>query len=179
MEALFYFWQQFFSQPAKKPQGQAHQPRQLPGRIGPELPQGPQQRRRRQQIQQHPRPGSQQQIQLRLAAAYPGQGPQGPQQAQQGEQPVGGVGQPRPSAPQHPQQIVYQPPGSAQGHRRAQGGQLGHDVVFHGPGVSPAAGSARSLAGPAAPHRSGPRCARPHGAPRRPGSASRCAALGR
>ena len=65
MEALFYFWQQFFSQPAKKPQGQAHQPRQLSGRIGPEPPQGPQQRRRRQQIQQHPRPGSQQQIQLR------------------------------------------------------------------------------------------------------------------
>lgn len=179
MEAFFYFWQQFFSAPAQSPGRDAQQPPQLPGHIGPELPQRPQRRRRQQQIQGHARPGAQQHIQLRLPAAYLGQHPQGPQQAQQGEQPVGGVGQPRPSAPQHPQQIVYQPPGSTQGRRRAQGGQLGHDVVFHGPGVSPAAGSARSLAGPAAPHRSGPRCARPHGAPRRPGSASRCAALGR
>lgn len=131
MEALFYFWQQFFSQPAKKPQGQAHQPRQLPGRIGPELPQGPQQRRRRQQIQQHPRPGSQQQIQLRLAAAYPGQGPQCPQQAHQAEHRVGGVGQPRPPAAQHPQQIVYQTPGSSQGHGGPQGGQLTGHIILH------------------------------------------------
>lgn len=131
MEALFYFWQQFFSQPAKKPQGQAHQPRQLPGRIGPELPQGPQQRRRRQQIQQHPRPGSQQQIQLRLAAAYPGQGPQGPQQAHQAEHRIGGVGQPRPPAAQHPQQIVYQAPGGSQGHGGSQGGQLTGHIVLH------------------------------------------------
>ena len=125
MEALFYFWQQFFSQPAKKPQGQAHQPRQLSGRIGPELPQGPQQRRRRQQIQQHPRPGSQQQIQLRLAAAYPGQGPQGPQQAHQAEHRIGGVGQPRPPAAQHPQQVVYQAPGGS------QGGQLTGHIILH------------------------------------------------
>ena len=87
MEAFFCFWQQFFSAPSQSPGRDAQQPPQLPGHIGPELPQGPQQRRSRQQIQQHPRPGSQQQIQLRLAAAYPGQGPQGPQQAQQGEQP--------------------------------------------------------------------------------------------
>ena len=131
MEALFYFWQQFFSQPAKKPQGQAHQPRQLPGRIGPELPQGPQQRRRRQQIQQHPRPGSQQQIQLRLAAAYPGQGPQGPQQAHQAEHRVGGVGQPRPPAAQHPQQVVYQAPGDSQGHGGPQVGQLPGHIILH------------------------------------------------
>ena len=82
-------------------------PRQLTGHFGPEFPQGPQQRRCRQQIQQHPRPGSQQQIQLGLAAAYPGQGPQGPQQAHQAEHRVGGMGQPRPPAPQHPQQVVY------------------------------------------------------------------------
>ena len=131
MEALFYFWQQFFSQPAKKPQGQAHQPRQLPGRIGPELPQGPQQRRRRQQIQQHPRPGSQQQIQLRLAAAYPGQGPQGPQQAHQAEHRIGGVGQPRPPAAQHPQQVVYQAPGGSQGHGGPQGGHLTGHIILH------------------------------------------------
>ena len=131
MEALFYFWQQFFSQPAKKPQGQAHQPRQLPGRIGPELPQGPQQRRRRQQIQQHPRPGSQQQIQLRLAAAHPGQGPQGPQQAHQAEHRVGGMGQPRPPAAQHPQQVVYQAPGGPQGHGGSQGGQLTGHIILH------------------------------------------------
>lgn len=131
MEALFYFWQQFFSQPAKKPQGQAHQPRQLPGRIGPELPQGPQQRRRRQQIQQHPRPGSQQQIQLRLAAAYPGQGPQGPQQAHQAEHRIGGVGQSRPPAAQHPQQVVYQAPGGSQGHGGSQGSQLTGHIVLH------------------------------------------------
>lgn len=131
MEALFYFWQQFFSQPAKKPQGQAHQPRQLSGRIGPELPQGPQQRRRRQQIQQHPRPGSQQQIQLRLAAAYPGQGPQGPQQAHQAEHRIGGVGQPRPPAAQHPQQVVYQAPGGSQGHGGPQGGQLTGLIILH------------------------------------------------
>lgn len=131
MEALFYFWQQFFSQPAKKPQGQAHQPRQLPGCIGPELPQGPQQRRRRQQIQQHPRPGSQQQIQLRLAAAYPGQGPQGPQQAHQAEHRIGGVGQPRPPAAQHPQQIVYQAPGGSQGHGGPQSGQLTGHIILH------------------------------------------------
>lgn len=131
MEALFYLWQQFFSQPAKKPQGQAHQPRQLPGHIGPELPQGPQQRRCRQQIQQHPRPGSQQQIQLRLAAAYPGQGPQGPQQAHQAEHRVGGMGQPRPPAAQHPQQVVYQAPGGSQGHGGSQGGQLTGHIVLH------------------------------------------------
>ena len=79
MEALFCFRQQFFCLMAAKIQGQPQKPRQLPGHIGPEFPQGPQQRRRRQQIQQHPRPGSQQQIQLGLAAAYPRQGPQGPQ----------------------------------------------------------------------------------------------------
>ena len=85
MEALFCFRQQFFCLMAAKIQGQPQKPRQLPGHIGPEFPQGPQQRRRRQQIQQHPRPGSQQQIQLRLAAAYPGQGPQGPQHAHAAE----------------------------------------------------------------------------------------------
>ena len=68
MEALFCFRQQFFCLMAAKIQGQPQKPRQLPGHIGPEFPQGPQQRRSRQQIQQHPRPGSQQQIQLRLAA---------------------------------------------------------------------------------------------------------------
>lgn len=114
MEAFFYFWQQFFSAPAQSPGRDAQQPPQLPGHIGPELPQRPQRRRCQQQIQGHARPGAQQHIQLRLPAAYLGQHPQGPQQAQQGEQPVGGVGQPRPSAPQHPQQIVYQPPGGTQ-----------------------------------------------------------------
>ncbi len=107
MEALFCFRQQFFCLMAAKIQGQPQKPRQLSGHIGPEFPQGPQQRRSRQQIQQHPRPGSQQQIQLGLAAAYPGQGPQGPQQAHQAEHRVGGMGQPRPPAPQHPQQVVY------------------------------------------------------------------------
>ena len=124
MEAFFYFWQQFFSAPSQSLGRDAQQPPQLPGHIGPELPQRPQRRCCQQQIQGHARPGAQQHIQLRLPAAYLGQHPQGPQQAQQGEQPVGGVGQPRPSAPQHPQQIVYQPPGSAQGRRRAQGGPL-------------------------------------------------------
>ena len=112
MEALFCFRQQFFCLMAAKIQGQPQKPRQLPGHIGPEFPQGPQQRRSRQQIQQHPRPGSQQQIQLRLAAAYPGQGPQGPQQAHQAEHRVGGMGQPRPPAAQHPQQVIYQAPGT-------------------------------------------------------------------
>ena len=91
----------------------------------------PQQRRSRQQIQQHPRPGSQQQIQLGLAAAYPGQGPQGPQQAHAAEHRVGGMGQPRPPAPQHPQQVVYQAPGGSQGHGGSQGGQLTGHIVLH------------------------------------------------
>lgn len=131
MEALFCFRQQFFCLMAAKIQGQPQKPRQLSGHIGPELPQGPQQRRRRQQIQQHPRPGSQQQIQLGLAAAYPGQGPQGPQQAHQAEHRVGGMGQPRPSAPQHPQQVVYQAPGGSQGHGGSQGGQLTGYIILH------------------------------------------------
>ena len=75
MEALFCFRQQFFCLMAAKIQGQPQKPRQLSGHIGPEFPQGPQQRRSRQQIQQHPRPGSQQQIQLRLAAACGFAGP--------------------------------------------------------------------------------------------------------
>ena len=87
MEAFFYFWQQFFSAPSQSPGRDAQQPPQLPGHIGPELPQRPQRRRRQQQIQGHARPGAQQHIQLRLPAAYLGQHPQGPQQAQQGEQP--------------------------------------------------------------------------------------------
>lgn len=131
MEALFCFRQQFFCLMAAKIQGQPQKPRQLPGHIGPEFPQGPQQRRRRQQIQQHPRPGSQQQIQPRLAAAYPGQGPQGPQQAHQAEHRVGGMGQPRPPAAQHPQQVVYQAPGGSQGHGGSQGGQLTGHIVLH------------------------------------------------
>lgn len=131
MEALFCFRQQFFCLMAAKIQGQPQKPRQLSGHIGPEFPQGPQQRRRRQQIQQHPRPGSQQQIQLRLAAAHPGQGPQGPQQAHQAEHRVGGMGQPRPPAPQHPQQVVYQAPGGSQGHGGSQGSQLTGHIVLH------------------------------------------------
>ena len=127
MEALFCFRQQFFCLAAAKVQGQPQKPRQLPGHIGPELPQGPQQRSSRQQIQQHPRPGSQQQIQLGLAAAHPGQGPQGPQQAHQAEHRIGGVGQPRSPAPQHPQQVVYQAPGGSQGH----GGQLTGHIILH------------------------------------------------
>lgn len=119
MEALFCFRQQFFCLMAAKIQGQPQKPRQLPGHIGPELPQGPQQRRRRQQIQ------------LRLAAAYPGQGPQGPQQAHQAEHRVGGMGQPRPPAAQHPQQVVYQAPGGSQGHGGSQGGQLTGHIVLH------------------------------------------------
>ena len=107
MEALFCFRQQFFCLMAAKIQGQPQKPRQLPGHIGPEFPQGPQQRRSRQQIQQHPRPGSQQQIQLRLAAAYPGQGPQGPQQ------------------------VIYQAPGGSKGHGGSQGGQLTGHIVLH------------------------------------------------
>ena len=54
MEALFCFRQQFFCLMAAKIQGQPQKPRQLSGHIGPEFPQGPQQRRSRQQIQQHP-----------------------------------------------------------------------------------------------------------------------------
>ena len=60
MEAFFYFWQQFFSAPAQSPGRDAQQPPQLPGHIGPELPQRPQRRRRQQQIQSHARPGAQQ-----------------------------------------------------------------------------------------------------------------------
>ena len=119
MEALFCFRQQFFCLMAAKIQGQPQKPRQLSGHIGPEFPQGPQQRRRRQQIQ------------LGLAAAYPGQGPQGPQQAHQAEHRVGGVGQPRPPAPQHPQQVVYQAPGGSQGHGGSQGGQLTGHIILH------------------------------------------------
>ena len=119
MEALFCFRQQFFCLMAAKIQGQPQKPRQLPGHIGPEFPQGPQQRRSRQQIQ------------LRLAAAYPGQGPQGPQQAHAAEHRVGGMGQPRPPAPQHPQQVVYQAPGGSQGHGGPQGGQLTGHIVLH------------------------------------------------
>ena len=60
MEAFFCFWQQFFSAPAQSPGRDAQQPPQLPGHIGPELPQRPQRRRRQQQIQGHARPGAQQ-----------------------------------------------------------------------------------------------------------------------
>ena len=122
MEALFCFRQQFFCLMAAKIQGQPQKPRQPSGHIGPEFPQGPQQRRSRQQIQQHPRPGSQQQIQLGLAAAYPGQGPQGPQQAHAAEHRVGGMGQPRPPAPQHPQRDKFLYPQEPSGF----GGQLRH-----------------------------------------------------
>lgn len=131
MEAFFYFWQQFFSAPSQSPGRDAQQPPQLPGHIGPELPQRPQRRRRQQQIQGHARPGAQQQIQLRLAAAHPGQGPQGPQQAHQAEHRVGGMGQPRPPAAQHPQQVVYQAPGGSQGHGGSQGSQLTGHIVLH------------------------------------------------
>lgn len=94
MEALFCFRQQFFCLMAAKIQGQPQKPRQLPGHIGPEFPQGP-------------------------------------QQAHAAEHRVGGVGQPRPPAAQHPQQVVYQAPGGSQGHGGSQGGQLTGHIVLH------------------------------------------------
>ena len=134
MEALFCFRQQFFCLMAAKIQGQPQKQRQLPGHIGPEFPQGPQQRRQRQAVQQSPQSHARKHVEPQLSLSD-AQGEPQQKQALPGDihrvQRTGEAAVPAAAKPHCAQQVVAHGGGGAQRRGGQIGGQLLRDRGIH------------------------------------------------
>ena len=131
MEVFFCTFIRFFQKATQKEQRAAQKTRRLPGGGAPEGPQGPQQRRARQQVKRRAQEHVGQGVQPHLAAAQThGEGAQrqGAQQHEHAVQQVRG----RRAAQTHPaQQVVHRRQGAAGSQGDEQQLQLLGNVVFH------------------------------------------------